>query len=81
MKCEGFLSGREAEHCTECRHGFRACAKEKKVTRCYECGEFPCSRLEAFIPVHVEIGIVHDKKRCSLAYKTIICKDRESTLA
>ena len=58
-KCEGCLSGRVAEHCIDCRHGFRACAKEMGVTRCYECGDFPCGRLEDFIPVHVENGIVH----------------------
>ena len=59
QKCEGCLSDRVAEHCVNCRHGFRVCAQEKRVTRCYECGDFPCERLEAFIPVHVENGIVH----------------------
>ena len=58
-ECEGCLAGRVAEHCTDCRHGFRTCAQEKGVTRCYECVEFPCGRLEDFIPVHVENGIVH----------------------
>ena len=58
-KCEGCLSGRVADHCVECRPGFRACAKEKGVTWCFECGDFPCPRLEAFIPVHVENGVVH----------------------
>ena len=58
-KCEGCLSNKVAAKCIECRYGFRACAKEKGVTRCYECSDFPCKRLDDFIPVHVVNGIVH----------------------
>ena len=58
-KCEGCLSDRLAEHCVNCRFGFRVCAKEKGVTRCFECSDFPCDRLKSFIPVHVENDIVH----------------------
>ena len=58
-ECEGCLSHRVAARCVDCRHGFRKCAKEKGITRCYECSDFPCKRLEDFIPVHVENGIVH----------------------
>ena len=58
-ECEGCLSNRVAERCIECRHGFRACAKKHNVTWCYECNDFPCKRLDDFIPVHVVNGIVH----------------------
>ena len=58
-ECEGCLSSKVAEHCVDCRHGFRSCTKEKGITRCYECDDFPCKRLEDFIPVHVKNGIVH----------------------
>ena len=58
-ECDGCLSGRVAEQCVDCRHGFRTCANEKGVTRCYECGDFPCGRLEEFKYAHVENGIVH----------------------
>ncbi|MCL1829117.1 MAG: DUF3795 domain-containing protein [Oscillospiraceae bacterium] len=60
-ECEGCLSGKLSPKCADCRHGFRSCAKEKGVTRCNECSDFPCRRLEDFIPVHVENGIVHHK--------------------
>ena len=60
-ECGGCLSDRVAEKCADCRHGFRKCAKEKGVTRCWECGDFPCRRLSDFIPVHVENSIVHHK--------------------
>ncbi len=59
VECEGCLSGRVAAGCADCRHGFRTCAKEKGVTRCHECSDFPCRRIEDFIPIHVENGIVH----------------------
>ena len=58
-ECEGCLSAKVAEKCVDCRYGFRKCTKEHDVTRCYECSEFPCKRLEDFIPVHVVNGIVH----------------------
>ena len=58
-ECEGCLSGKVAEKCLDCRMGFRKCAGEKGVTRCYECLDFPCKRLEDFIPIHVVNGIVH----------------------
>ncbi|MBW2311331.1 MAG: DUF3795 domain-containing protein [Deltaproteobacteria bacterium] len=39
--CDGCLSERVSPHCVDCRHGFRRCAAEKKVTWCFECPEFP----------------------------------------
>ena len=58
-ECEGCLSNKVAAQCVECRYGFRSCAKENGITRCYECSDFPCKRLADFIPAHVENGIVH----------------------
>ncbi|MEG2687333.1 MAG: DUF3795 domain-containing protein, partial [Christensenellaceae bacterium] len=37
----------------------RTCAKQHTVTRCYECAEFPCDRLEDFSHQHYENGIGH----------------------
>jgi hypothetical protein len=58
-ECGGCLSDRLTESCRICNAGFRACTQEKGVTRCYECGDFPCKRLEDFVPIHVENGISH----------------------
>ncbi len=57
--CDGCLSDRVRGSCIECRHGFRTCSKEHGVTRCYECGEFPCGRLDDFSKIHIENGICH----------------------
>lgn len=57
--CAGCLSDQVAPECADCRHGFRICAAEKEAERCCDCGDFPCARLEAFIPIHVENDIVH----------------------
>ncbi len=57
--CEGCLSGKLAEHCAICAAGFRDCARGHQVTRCFECGEFPCSRLETFSKEHIVNGICH----------------------
>lgn len=46
--CEGCLSDRRSKYCTECPAGFRTCSAEHHVTRCAECSEFPCQRLEDF---------------------------------
>ena len=61
MNCHGCLSDKLTEHCITCRHGFRDCAKLHNVTRCYECSEFPCHRLEDFSHDHYENGICHHK--------------------
>ena len=34
--------------CRECKNGFRECIKVHNVSRCYECLEFPCARLDTF---------------------------------
>ena len=57
--CDGCLSDRVFKDCRECGHGFRACAREKGVTWCFECGEFPCDRLEKFLHIHVVNGVSH----------------------
>jgi hypothetical protein len=55
-KCGGCCSDRVISQCKICPAGFRACAKAKGVTRCYECDEFPCDMVEKFntdgIPHH-----------------------------
>jgi len=62
VDCEGCLSDKLAPHCRDCKHGFRDCAREKGVTRCFECNEFPCERLERFKHVHVVNGISHHEQ-------------------
>lgn len=57
--CGGCLSSRIAPGCDTCGNGFRDCAKSHEVTRCYECNEFPCARLESFRGQHVVNGIGH----------------------
>jgi hypothetical protein len=59
LRCDGCLSDNVAAHCKDCRHGFRTCAAEKKVTWCFECDAFPCQRLKDFRGVHVVNGISH----------------------
>lgn len=59
LSCEGCLSARVAPGCGDCDSGFRNCATEHGVTRCYECGAFPCARLEDFSHLHVVNGICH----------------------
>lgn len=59
IRCNGCLSDEVFPRCIECRHGFRQCAREKKVTWCFQCSEFPCHRLTLFRDVHVVDGISH----------------------
>ena len=59
VRCEGCHSDKVMPTCIECRHGFRQCAKEHGVTWCFECGDFPCQRLEEFKDIHIEHGISH----------------------
>lgn len=58
-ECDGCLSDRVAPRCQTCRHGFRSCADDHAVRRCYECAQFPCERLKAFSKQHVVNGICH----------------------
>ena len=62
VRCDGCLSGHVYRDCVDCRHGFRRCAREKGVTWCFQCAEFPCARLESFKDIHVVNGIWHHKK-------------------
>lgn len=57
--CDGCLSANVFSRCEDCRHGFRQCATENKVTWCFECPNFPCKRLSDFRDVHVVDGISH----------------------
>lgn len=57
--CEGCLSDRVAPGCDACGEGFRDCASLHEVTRCYECKDFPCARLETFRQKHIVNGICH----------------------
>lgn len=58
-ECHGCLSDKLAPHCRACPNGFRQCVKAHGVTRCFECGDFPCERLHAFLDTHWENGISH----------------------
>ncbi len=57
--CHGCLSYKLTAHCVSCPNGFRDCAEEHNVTRCFECNEFPCDRLEHFSKQHYQNGIGH----------------------
>lgn len=57
--CHGCLSDKLTPHCAICGNGFRECAMQHEITRCYECSEFPCDRLENFRHQHYENGIGH----------------------
>jgi len=59
VRCDGCLSGRVIGFCVDCRHGFRQCAREKQVTWCFECPDFPCQRLKNHTSVHIVNGISH----------------------
>jgi hypothetical protein len=59
IRCDGCLSDRVFSLCIECSHGFRQCAREKQVTWCFQCNEFPCRRLTIFKDVHIVDGISH----------------------
>ena len=59
VECGGCLSARVAPGCDVCGNGFRDCADAHGVTRCFECGKFPCARLEAFRKKHIVNGICH----------------------
>lgn len=61
-ECHGCLSNKLAPHCGICPNGFRECAKAHRVTRCFECTEFPCARLEVFLGIHWENGISHHER-------------------
>lgn len=58
-ECHGCLSDFVRGDCVACAAGFRACAKEHGVRRCFECAAFPCERLHAFSKVHIVNGICH----------------------
>jgi hypothetical protein len=62
IRCDGCLSDHVYPTCRDCRHGFRRCAEEKKVTWCFQCPEFPCKRLKDFSKIHVVNGIWQHKK-------------------
>ena len=59
VRCDGCLSDRVITFCKDCRHGFRQCAREKNVTWCFECADFPCPRLRNHKDVHIVNGISH----------------------
>lgn len=59
IHCDGCLSDSVYSPCRECGHGFRECAKEKKVTWCFQCTDFPCQRLKSFKDIHIVNGISH----------------------
>ena len=58
-ECKGCLSDHVAERCLICRPGFRDCVKERGITRCSECNDFPCERLQKFRDCHVVNCISH----------------------
>jgi len=59
IRCDGCLSDKVFPICMECRHGFRQCAREKDVTWCFECRDFPCQRLMDFTDIHIVNGLSH----------------------
>lgn len=45
--CEGCLSDKRFMYCEKC--DIRDCAKEKGITGCHECGDFPCKMINQFL--------------------------------
>lgn len=46
IKCFGCKTETNSIYCVDC--GIKLCAEDKKVEFCFECKEFPCSRITAF---------------------------------
>ena len=61
-ECHGCLSDKLRGECVVCVHGFRSCAKQKQVTYCWQCADFPCERLDDFSRKHIVNGICHHEK-------------------
>ena len=59
IRCDGCLSENVFGPCKVCPYGIRECAREKGIRWCFDCGDFPCGRLEEFTGVHVVNGIYH----------------------
>lgn len=62
-RCLGCLSDFVEESCRGCPY-FRIldCTKDHGVTRCYECGEFPCARMKNFTRFPIINGGFHHGK-------------------
>ena len=43
------------ERCEKCTK-FHLCCKEKKITHCYECEEFPCKKMKNFSKTWLKYG-------------------------
>jgi hypothetical protein len=46
LRCRGCKSEINAVYCKEC--GIKLCAKNKEVEYCFQCDDYPCTRLVAF---------------------------------
>jgi hypothetical protein len=46
IRCQGCLSEDRFIHCRQCP--IRECTKEKGLTGCHECEDFPCSHIDNF---------------------------------
>ncbi|MFC2024726.1 DNA repair protein RadC, partial [Chloroflexota bacterium] len=57
--CDGCLGERVFLSCRECHYGFRRCAREKQVTWCFQCPEFPYQRLKDFGELHLVDNVTH----------------------
>ncbi len=62
IRCDGCLSEKVYPACIDCRAGFRRCAKEKNITWCFQCPDFPCQRLRDFLDIHIVNEISHHAK-------------------
>ncbi|MFC2021975.1 DUF3795 domain-containing protein [Chloroflexota bacterium] len=59
VHCNGCRSDKLIPSCVECPPGFRKCAREHKVTWCFEYTNFPYQRLRDFRDIHIEYDISH----------------------
>ena len=59
IRCDGCLSDKLYAPCVECKYGFRQCARDKGVTWCFQCQDFPCQRLRDHRDIHIVNGISH----------------------
>lgn len=67
--CKGCLSDLVNEWCANC--DFRKCAKERRITYCFECGDFPCKKSVNFSKTrpHRALGLKNLKQLKEIGIK------------
>ncbi|MBN1425559.1 DUF3795 domain-containing protein [Candidatus Fermentibacteria bacterium] len=78
LRCDGCKTDVLAVYCRDCT--FRACAREKGVEFCSECGDYPCKALLAFrddkAPHHSIV--VHNLERIAVIGGRAWCEEQRA---